>query len=429
MISVLHFLINAIFVFSVFFIWLMLLYQFVLCIGGFCLYQRLRREQVSVLADADLPQVSVLIPARNEEMVIGQLLGKIQELDYPAEKIEVIVINDGSTDQTAEIVASIAEKDPRFRILTIPKESGGQGKGAALNLALKQVRNEAIVVYDADNAPEKDSLRLLCSALVADKRLAAVCGKFRAYNKNRNLLTRLINLEGIAFQWIIQAGRWYFLKISFIPGTNFVIWKHILEKVGAWDSEALTEDSELTFRIYEKGYLIRFLPTATSWEQEPERLSTWIRQRTRWARGNQYLIGKYARKIFKPHFRLLLAELLNLLYLYYFFIFAIVFSDLLFVLSLLGVVRIQVVGPYGRLWALAFLLYIIEILLALSFEREDKPGNIYVAIVAYLTYTKLWAYVVLRSLYLEYIARSKRTWAKTERFDMGSSMPNEKKKT
>jgi len=417
--NILRILLNAVFVFAVIFIWLMLIYQFLLAVGGFRLRLMILKEEKRPMDESALPDVSILIPAKNEEKVIGGLLDKISSLQYPAEKLEVIVINDGSTDATGEIVEKHAGTDPRVRRLDIPLPESGRGKGAALNRGLQEAKHEVIAVYDADNLPEADSLAKLCRALADDPKLAALTGKFRAYNKNKNLLTRLINIESIAFQWIIQAGRSIFLKICFLPGTNFVIRKSVLQEVGGWDENALTEDSELTMRIYEKGLRIKFLPTSTSWEQEPERLGTWIRQRTRWARGNNYLIAKYARRLLRPPIRLTAIEILNLLYLYYFFIFAILFSDLFFILSLLNVVHVRVPGPYAELWGLAFLLFLIEIMIALSFEREDSLVSLGLATLAYLTYTKLWVFVVIKSLFEEYIFKRKKIWMKTERFDVG----------
>ncbi len=408
-------LVNSIFVFSVIFIWLMLLYQFVLTIGGFLWRRRVLKENLNFPEDK-LPSVSILIPARNEEKVIGKLIHSLLNLKYPEEKLEIIVINDGSSDRTEEIVREFARMDRRIKILNIPEEESGRGKGEALNRGLKVSKNDVIAVYDADNIPEPESLYKLCGALISQKNLAACVGKFRAYNKEKNLLTKLINIESIVFQWIIQAGRWFFMKISFIPGTNFVVWKSIIEDLGGWDKNALTEDSELTFRIYEKGYRIKFLPVVASWEQEPEKLGTWFRQRTRWAMGNSYIISKHLKKIFRKRLNFSVFELLNFVYLYYLFVFAILFSDILFILSLLGIIRITVIGPYAELWAFAFLLFLMEILIALSFEKEDKLSNFLLSIFAYLTYTKLWVLVVLRALYFQYFSSKDRKWEKTERF-------------
>lgn len=424
MISFLRLLVDTLFVFSVIFIWLMLLYQFALTIGGFMLRRKTTKEESKEVDDKNLPSVSILIPSRNEEKVIGKLLERIQYFVYPRNKIEVIVINDGSRDSTARIVQEKVQQDKRIKVVNVPFESSGKGKGAALNRGLREASNDVIAVYDADNLPDKDSLRKLCKALLSNKKLAAVTGKFRAYNKDRNFLTRFINIESIAFQWIIQAGRWLFLKISFLPGTNFVIWKSILDEVGGWDEEALTEDSDLTFRIYEKRYLIKFLPTATTWEQEPERLRTWIRQRTRWARGNLFIISTYGKRLFKTKPTLTSIELVNLLYLYYLFIFAILFSDILFILSLLKLIHIRVLGPYALLWAFAFLLFVLEILIALSFEKEDSLKALLLIIAAYLTYTKLWIFVVLKSIFQEFVQKRERVWLKTERYDVSISEAN-----
>lgn len=419
--SIFLFLLNLCFVFSVLFIWVMLLYQFFLTLGGFLWRQKCRKEERELeKREIELPGVSILIPARNEELVIDQTIRRMLEFDYPSDRMEVIVINDGSTDRTGEIISSWASKDKRIRLFDIPKEESGQGKSAALNKALKVTRFEAVAIFDADNIPERDSLKRLCRSLVADPKLAAVTGKFRAYNRNQTLLTRLVNLESIVFQWTVQAGRWYFLKISALLGTNFVIWKRVVERLGGWDQQALTEDTELTFRIYEHpGLYIKFLPTAVTWEQEPERLKVWVRQRTRWARGNLYIISKYARRIFQRKPRSTAIELINLLYLYYLFIFAILFSDLAFVLSLFGLVHIRVIGPYFELWILAVCLYVLEVMLALSFEREDSFSNLFVAVIAYLTYTKLWVFIVLRSFWFEYIRKESRAWDKTQRVEVG----------
>ena len=430
--SVFRLLIDAVFVFSVIFIWLMLLYQFVLTLGGFLYRRQIYRKKADGREPVDLPAVSVLIPARNEEKVIGGLLEKIGSLRYPADRLEVIVINDGSSDCTEALVLEAARRDKRIKVLSIPPEESGRGKGAALNRGLRLAVHPVIAVYDSDNRPEPDSLAELCGTLVGDKRLAAVTGKFRAYNKGKNLLTRFINIESVAFQWIIQAGRWFFLKIAFLPGTNFVIWKSVLEAVGGWDEEALTEDTELTFRVYQRGFLIKFLPSATSWEQEPERLSTWVRQRTRWARGMSYVIAKHGKSLFRKKLNLTSVELLNVLFLYYFFLFAILFSDLLFVLSLLKIVRLRMLGPYTQLWALAFLLFLLEILVSLSLEKEDSAAAVSLSTLAYVTYTKLWIFVVLRAIFQESVLKKKRIWDKTERFDgQGSeprSLPGEKKR-
>ncbi len=412
---------DALFIFAVIFIWLMLIYQFLLTIGGILFWQK-ERSQAALkrkekINPERLPTLSILIPARNEALVIEGLLNSLAAQDYPPEKMEIIVVNDGSTDSTGEIVKSWAGQNRTpLKLIEVPLSESGRGKGAALNRGLAFCQGEVIAVYDADNLPEKQSLTRLVTELLYDSRLAAVTGKFRAYNRQRNFLTRLINLESVAFQWIIQAGRNFFLGLAFLAGTNYVMRRHVLEMLGGWDERALTEDAELTLRIYEMGWRVKFLPEATTWEQEPERWRTWLRQRTRWARGNNELIRRQLKQLLKKGPSLTSLEFGYVFYLYYLFVLAIVVSDIFFLLSLGGVISLRLPGPYLELWVLAIFLFVLEVLVALALEKEDSLMNFGLAWLAYFSYTKLWAVVVLRSFYEDFIRRKERAWDKTERF-------------
>lgn len=417
-----HLLLDSLFICAVIFIWMMLLYQFILSIGGYLLFRK-QDKTAAFIPEKLLPSVSILIPCRNEQRVIGKLLDKLTSLDYPKGRMEIIVINDNSTDGTGQAALEYASRNGFIRIVDMPFRKSGSGKSAALNFGLSFASHEVIAVYDADNWPDRMSLKLLCTALMANPELAAVTGKFRAYNRKKNLLTRMIDIESIAFQWLIQAGRWKFFKIGFLPGTNFVIRRSVLKKLGGWDELALSEDTELTFRLYEEGYRVMFLPSAVTWEQEPERISSWVRQRTRWARGNFYIIAQHGRRIFtrkrgnSTRLPATVFEMFYLLNMYYFFIFSIIISDTLFVLSLAGVIKIRIIGPFAELWGLALLLFILQLLLSLSFEREDTLKSPFLILLSYLTYTKLWLFVVLKSLWEELILKKEKIWAKTERFD------------
>jgi cellulose synthase/poly-beta-1,6-N-acetylglucosamine synthase-like glycosyltransferase len=247
--------------------------------------------------------------------------------------------------------------------------------------------------------------------------MAASVGKFRCINRKRNLLTRFINIECLAFQWIIQAGRFALLGVTSLPGTNFVIWRHVLKEVGGWDEKALTEDAELTIRIYQTGRYIGFVPRAVTWEQEPEKLGTWLRQRIRWARGHNYLLAKHTRRLFDMRPRAIALELLYTLFLYYVVCAAIFLSDIFFILACFGFITIHAVGPYSSIWILAFLLFILEVGIALSREEgEDSFANLIMVILMYFTYCQLWMIVVGRALIDDVVLRRQKTWAKTERF-------------
>ena len=407
---------DGLFILSATTIWFMIAWQFALFVAG--LWYSRRAAHVTPIPDGyDWPSVSIMVPARNESTVIRRTIDALLSLDYPSEKLQIVIVNDGSTDDTEAIVNELAALDPRVRCLTVPKDVSGRGKAAALNLAFPSVKHELIAIYDADNRPEPASLRTLVGALIRDPTLAAAVGKFRCINRDRNLLTRFINIETLAFQWIVQAGRWALLDVTTLPGTNFVMRKSVLDEVGGWDEEALTEDAELSIRIYETGRKIRLVPNAVTWEQEPEELGVWFRQRRRWARGHNYVLAKHLRRLLHLRPRVVALELLYALAIYYLVFAAIAISDILFVLALFGVVSLHALGPYSELWLLAFVLFVLEVTIALSRERgEDSLSNMALVILAYFTYCQLWIPVVIRAFIDDVILRKKKTWAKTERF-------------
>ncbi len=409
--------IDYLFVFSVIVIWFMLAYQFILFLLGYIYGVRAehRRRALEDLS-LELPPVSLMIPAHNEGMVITDTLESLLRLDYPNDRLEILVINDGSTDDTAALVQAIAARDSRVRLFNVPAEFSAKGKSAALNRGLAECSHDVIGIFDADNVPEPDSVLHLARQLVADPTLGAVIGKFRCINKKKNLLTRFINLESLAFQWIIQAGRWRLLRMSTLPGTNYLIRRPLLQKLGGWDEQALTEDAEMSIRIYQAGYLIKFIPYAVTWEQEPETLKVWFKQRVRWARGNNYVLEKYFTQVFKIRPWAVGLELFYAMSVYYIFFLAILLSDLLFLVSLIGLVSVPVPGPYSEVWLFAYLLFILELVIALSREKEDSPRNIFLIALSYFTYCQLWIAVVLKAAYDDLILKREHVWVKTQRF-------------
>lgn len=407
------------FVVAVILIWFMIAYQFALTLFGYINYLKSFREKKSVDASRfDFPSCTIMIPAHNEATVIGKTVEAMLNLQYPEDKLTIMVINDGSKDETASIVQQFASRSSQVVLFNVPQGEGGKGKSRALNLGLKQVQSEIIAIYDADNTPDPKALHYLVAQLVSHKQLGAVIGKFRTVNKNATLLTRFINIETLSFQSILQAGRWQMHNIATLPGTNFVIWTDLVRSLDGWDEEALTEDSELSIRIYEKGYKIKFIPYAVTYEQEPQEWKVWLKQRMRWVRGNNYVISKFFKVIPKFRSKRLAFDLLYTLSLYYVFFAAILISDSLFIVGGLGLVSMALPGPYTIVWIFAFFLYVLELFLAISYDAEDSLKSIGLILIMYFTYCQFWIYVVIRAVYVEYIKKEKRVWDKTVRFDV-----------
>ncbi|WP_240373982.1 glycosyltransferase family 2 protein [Bacillus piscicola] len=406
---------------SLFLIWLMLFYHAFLMLGGYIHSINYKKYQQKVVKDdQDLPTVSILIPAHNEEVVIEDTLLSMIRLHYPKEKLEVIVINDNSSDQTGAIIDRFASTCTFVKAVHTKPPFAGKGKSGALNQGLKQATGEIIAVYDADNTPEPDAIRLLAKALIHDKKAGAVVGKFRVVNANKNLLTRLINIETLTFQWLAQAGRWFWFKMTTIPGTNFAIRRSILDQLGGWDEKALSEDTELSFRVYNLGYYIRFFPAAITWEQEPENLKVWWRQRTRWARGNQYVIFKYLFSWKQLTNKKVFLDLFYFFFTYFLFFGGVWLSHLVFVTNLFVDLELTIGSVSYVLLVVGFLLFVTEVALAISMEKKQfTVKNFFIILLMYFTYSQMWMFLVGYAALLEIkrtLYKQEVKWYKTERY-------------
>lgn len=413
--------INILFYTSLSLIWIMLLYHMFLMQGGYRHYRSFEKVIPQWEKNmGELPTVAVFIPAHNEEVVIAQTLKAMSRLYYPKDKLDVIVINDNSSDRTGEIVQEFTVKFPFIRMVVTEPPNKGIGKSSALNEALVQSESEFIAVYDADNTPERMAVWYLVMGLLNDPKAGAVVGKFRVINAKETWLTRFINIETICFQWMAQAGRWRWFKVATIPGTNFAIRRSIMEQLGGWDVKAMAEDTELTIRVYNLGYHIRFFPKAVTWEQEPETLKVWWNQRLRWARGNQYVVLKFMTQLFKLKRKRIVFDLFYFFFTYFLFFLGVIISNTIFVASLFFDIQLGIGNVALVLWGLAFLLFIAEVTIALSIERTEMTRkNFFYIFLMYFTYSQMWIILVMHALFLEtkrMILGQEARWYKTERY-------------
>ncbi|APT48508.1 glycosyltransferase [Bacillus safensis] len=413
---------DVLFYLSLILIWIMLLYHMFLMQGGFqhyLTYEKVLPEWTK--QGKELPTVSILIPAHNEEVVIRQTLKAMVQLSYPKHLLEIIVINDNSSDGTGDIVQSFSEQYDHVHMIETKPPFAGKGKSTALNEGLKATTGEVICVYDADNMPEQKAVYHLVIGLLNDPKAGAVVGKFRVINAAKNLLTKFINIETICFQWMAQGGRWKWFDIATIPGTNFAIRRHILEELGGWDVHALAEDTELTIRVYNLGYVIRFFPAAITWEQEPETWKVWWWQRTRWARGNQYVVLKFLKQFMKLKRKRMIFDLFYFFFTYFLFFFGVLLSNGIFIVNLFVDLHLSVGAVALILWGLAFFLFLTEVMITLSIEKTElTKQNILIVALMYFTYSQVWIALVVYSLCVETKSRlfkQEVKWYKTERYD------------
>lgn len=414
--------IDYLFLYSLISIWLVLLINIVLATSGYIYYLKMNNTNIKLIDDEECPIVSIMVPAHNEGKVIYKTVRSLLLLNYPNDKYEIIVINDNSSDNTYDELLKVKEefKAENLKILNTDKITGGKGKSNALNLGYELSKGEYIAIYDADNTTEKNALRYLITTILSSDKLGAVIGKFRTRNRDRNLLTKFINIETLSFQWMSQAGRWQLLNLCTIPGTNFVIRKSVLEELGGWDTKAISEDTEISFRLYKLGYKIAFMPKAVTWEQEPETVKVWFKQRTRWAKGNIYVLNKYIMKIFTEKPSKVVFDVLYFFLVYILFLSSVFISDFIFIISMVTNIKIQIAGNFNILWIMAYILFILEVAVTLSMEKgQSSLNNVLLIPIMYFTYCQMWLLVALNSIiqyWKDKILKREVKWYKTERF-------------
>lgn len=407
--------------FSVFSIWSLLLVNVILIIAGYRYYIKNEKAEVPPLV-GEVPFVSIMVPAHNEGKVIIQTVRALLALDYPHDRYEIIVINDNSSDNSRELLEKLQQKfsDRQLIIIHTDAATGGKGKSNALNIGFERSKGELIAIYDADNTPESSALQYLVAEMVNDSTLGAVIGKFRTRNRNVNLLTRFINIETLSFQWMAQAGRWNLFKLCTIPGTNFVLRRSIIEEIGGWDVNAIAEDTEISFQIYKLGYRIKFQPKSVTWEQEPQTLKVWFKQRTRWVKGNIYVIVKNFPLLFNRSAKKVRFDIVYFLSIYLLLLSSLILSDSILIMNALGYVETTIASFSSFLWLLAIVLFIVGTFITLVTEKgEMRLSNLWIIMLMYLTYCQLWMVVAAYGLFQyvkDIILKRETKWYKTERF-------------
>jgi poly-beta-1,6-N-acetyl-D-glucosamine synthase len=236
-------------------------------------------DQFYAIPDADLPLVTVLVPAYREEVEIDRTLSALHNLDYP--DYEVLVVDDGSPDATAEIARRHVERDPRFRLLA---KKVNEGKALAMNDAMPLVRGEVVVVVDADARLHRDALRPLAAHFVRLPRVAAVTGNPRVANRD-TIVAELQTLEFTSIVSLLRRAQVVWGRILTVSGVISAFRVSALRDVGMFDPSMATEDIDVSWRLQRRFYDVRYEPRALVDMTVPATVGALWRQRRRWALG------------------------------------------------------------------------------------------------------------------------------------------------
>ncbi|GLB64544.1 N-acetylglucosaminyltransferase [Dietzia sp. NCCP-2495] len=240
-------------------------------------------DRARAVPDSELPRYTVLVPAYNEPEVIGDLIGAMDAIDYPADKLEVLLLLEADDEVTID-AAEAAGLGEVCTILRIPPAQP-RTKPKACNYALHYATGEIITIFDAEDRPDPLQLRRVVAALAdLDDDVACVQAKLAFHNGSQNMLAAWFTADyALWFNFLLPG---LMRSDSPIPlgGTSNHIRADVLSEIGAWDPHNVTEDADLGVRIAARGYRTAVLDSTTLEEANPDPIN-WIRQRSRWYKG------------------------------------------------------------------------------------------------------------------------------------------------
>ncbi len=241
------------------------------------------------------PPVTVLIAAYNEAKVIASTMRSVLETDYTGE-IEVLVINDGSVDGTAAIVADLATHDGRVRLIDQPNG----GKASALDRGFREAKHDLVVLLDADTQFTRETIGQLVQPM-RDEKTGAVSGHAKVGNP-RSLIARCQALEYICGFNLDRRAYAKWNCITVVPGAISALRVSAVRSVGGISHDTLAEDTDLTLALHRAGWRIAYTPAALAHTEAPETFADLSKQRFRWAFGTMQSLWKHRDMTFNPRF-------------------------------------------------------------------------------------------------------------------------------
>jgi poly-beta-1,6 N-acetyl-D-glucosamine synthase len=346
------------------------------------------------------PRISVIVPSYNEEKVIERTIQGLIATNYPNK--EIIVVNDGSNDKTAEII-------DRYKRQVKILHKTNSGKASAINFGLAYSTGEIIVVLDADTIIGPDSLVHLVRGFSFDKDVAAVAGNIKVRNR-KNWLTWCQALEYVTGIQIARRALDVFGAINVIPGALGAFKKEILEEIGSYHKDTLVEDFDVTLKILKSKLVIAGSTKATAFTEAPETLTSFVRQRRRWYGGNLQVFVRHSDALINPRFGLLQRLVFP------FMVFSSVVMPFVGLITI-GVAILAAISQNGlfvaEIFAIFCLLQCLQAALAIRLDNED-PKLILYAIFLVVGFKQLLDILQTRAVF-ERLLNRKAVWTRADR--------------
>jgi len=371
-------------------------------LAGLALWQRAKGPSTPMPGGGTQQQVTVLIPAFNEEKVIVTTIERILASNYP--NLEVLVIDDGSKDHTAYIVRSHFMREPRVGVISIPNG----GKANALNVGLANAQGEVVVALDADTQFESTTICRLVRWF-SDPSIGAVAGNAKVGNRI-NMITRWQALEYIVAQNLERRALSALDTLTVVPGAVGAWRRDVLKEIGGFPADTLAEDQDLTIAIQTQGYRVYFDPTAVAWTEAPATVRGLAKQRFRWAYGTLQCLWKYRRITFNAEYGELGLVALPQVWLFQILLTTLApVADLLLLWQLVGeyINYTQHVGTYtgdnlqivGTYYAVFIMVDLLAAAVGFVLEKGEDWRLLWWLPLQRFGYRQIMYYVVLRSLW------------------------------
>jgi peptidoglycan-N-acetylglucosamine deacetylase len=349
------------------------------------------------------PLVSIIIPCYNEELTLTNCVNSILSQTYGY--YEIIIINDGSTDETLKLARNFARQHPN--IFAYTKKNGG--KATALNRGLKRAHGDIIVSIDADSILLKTALRELILSF-DDPEVMAVGGNVRVANR-KNPLSAHQALEYIIGLTVQRRAFAYLGCMQVISGAIGAFRKEALLEVSGYSKDTIVEDMDLTIELAKRGKKIIYNPHAIAYTEAPETMRDFLKQRYRWTYGGFQVIEKHKDILFRRHL-----SRMGLVGLPYFLIFP-WFDVLVSVLFFVALARVAVTNEGYDAFGFMFIMIAVNVAIviyAVIVEKERKRLA-FLAVIEGLFYNHLLSFTTLRAG-IKYVLRQKTQWNKVKRY-------------
>jgi cellulose synthase/poly-beta-1,6-N-acetylglucosamine synthase-like glycosyltransferase len=369
---------------------------------------RLNPQAHHYTAGEVLPSFSVVVPVKNEATIVGRLFAALSNLNYPADKVEIVFVEDGSTDDTFEVCRRLAKTHENVKVLQRPFSNG---KPSALNYGLQHAKGEIVAVFDADSVPASDAL-LKVVKYFDDPAVAAVQGRTMSINSQENMLTQFISYEEAVWCEAYLRGKDSLGLFVHLKGSCQFIRRDVLQRLEGFNEKVLSDDMEFSAKLAYNEYKIRYGGDVRAWQESPANLKTLFYQRTRWFRGTMEVAFKYSKLMVKPSRKNLDAE-------------ATLLGPFILIASLLSYLVASgaffATFPFDILWrafmessALATTLMVFLCGFALIYVSKPKRLRSLLWLPFVYSYWCLQAFISLYAALLILLRRPKR-WSRTEK--------------